>query len=170
MRMRRISWLPAALLLGLIGCAGVQKDLYLPRDFQPRQYQQLAVLNLDPQVVFSEYAEAELLKKGYKVKEHSLVRQVLRKEGLTQEESLEPQALARLGGLLGVQGIVLCRVLEFSRFRDAYRLSIKMVDPASSQTVWSAQGFLEGKKGMRSSELLRQIVHSTLKDLPPVPE
>ena len=82
------------------------KDLVLPKDFQPRQYERLAVINQDPQVQFSEYVESELLRKGYKVKEGSVVRQLLKKEGI-QQESLDTQALARIGTLLDVQGIVL---------------------------------------------------------------
>ena len=165
-----------ALLLGLsmlflAGCLGalVHQDLVLPQDFQPRQYERLAVINLDPQVQFSEYVEAELLRKGYKVKEGSMVRQLLKKEGFLQE-SLDPEALAKIGTLLDVQGIVLCRVLEFSRFRDYYRLSIKMVAPETGNTIWSAQGALEGRSGQKSSILLREIVVSSLKRLPPCHE
>jgi hypothetical protein len=165
-----------ALLLGLSmlflgGCLGalVHQDLVLSQNFQPRQYERLAVIDLDPQVQFSEYVEAELLRKGYKVKEGSVVRQLLKKEGFLQD-SLDPQALAKIGALLDVQGIVLCRVLEFSRFRDYYRLSIKMVAPETGNTIWSAQGALEGRSGQKSSLLLREIVVSSLKRLPPCHE
>jgi len=112
--------------------------------------------------------ESELLRKGYKVKEGSVVQQLLKKEGFSQE-SLDAQALAKIGTLLDVQGIVLCRVLEFSRFRDSYRLSIKMVAPETGNTVWSAQGALEGRSGQKSSALLKEIVVSSLKNLPRVP-
>jgi hypothetical protein len=168
MKPRFVAFSLSLSMLLLAGCLGslVHEDLVLPRDFQPRQYERLAVLNLDPQVQFSEYVEAELLRKGYRVKEGSIVRQLLKKEGFPQE-SLDPQALAKIGSLLDVQGIVLCRVLEFSRFRDYYRLSIKMVAPQSGNTIWSAQGTAEGRSGEKSSTLLREIVVSSLKRLPP---
>jgi hypothetical protein len=151
------------------GCLGtVDQELVSRQDFHPQQYERLAVIDLDPQVQFSEYVEAELLRKGYKVKEGSGVRQLLKREGFLQE-SLDPQALAKIGTLLDVQGIVLCRVLEFSRFRDSYRLSIKMVAPETGNTVWSAQGAREGRSGQKSSALLKEIVVSSLKKLPPVP-
>ena len=170
MKLRFIAPLLASSLLLLGGCLGslADKDLVYPQDFQPRQYERLAVINLDPQVQFSEYVESELLRKGYKVKESSVVRQLLKKEGFSQE-SLDAQALAKIGTLLDVQGIVLCRVLEFSRFRDSYRLSIKMVAPETGNTVWSAQGALEGRSGQKSSALLKEIVVSSLKNLPRVP-
>jgi len=170
MKLRFVAALLTSSLLFLGGCLGalVDKDLVLPQGFQPRQYERLAVINLDPQLQFSEYVESELLRKGYKVKEGSMVRQLLKKEGFLQE-SLDVQALARIGTLLEVQGIVLCRVLEFSRFRDSYRLSIKMVAPETGNTVWSAQGALEGRSGQKSSVLLKQIVVSSLKKLPRVP-
>ena len=157
-------------LFFLSGCLGaqVQKDLAVPRDFQPKDYQRLAVINLDPQVHFSDYVEAELLKKGYTVKEGSTVQQLLKKEGWNKEEALDLQTLAKIGTLLEVQGVVLCKVLEFSRFRDSYRLSIKMVAPGTGNTVWSAQGMMEGKSGQKSSELLKQIVISSLEKLPPI--
>ncbi len=155
----------------LAACLGtpVQKDLVLSRDFQAKQYQRLAVIDLDPQVHFSEYVEAELLRKGYKVKERSTVQQLLKKEGLAKEESWDPDTLTKIGTLLHVQGIVLCNVLEFSRFRDSYRLSIKMVDPETGNTAWSAFGAKQGKRGQKSSELLKEIVASSLRKLPPVP-
>lgn len=151
------------------GCfsSAVKKDIVFPPDYRPEQYQRLAVLNLDPQVQFSEYVEAELLRKGYQVKEWSVVRQFLKREGLARDESLDPQTLAKIGSLLDVQGIVLCSVLDFSRFRDSYRLSIKMVAPDTGNTIWSAQGALEGRRGQERSELLRAIVVSSLKELPP---
>ena len=152
------------------GCGGlfVKKDLALSKGFQPSQYKSLAVINLDPQVRFSEYVEAELVRKGYQVKDSALVRKVLRQEGLEKEEGFDPQALAKIGSLLQVQGIVLCSVLEFSRFRDSYRLNIKMVAPNSGNTIWSAQGAKEGSKGQKSSELLKDITASSLRGLPAV--
>lgn len=155
----------------LAGCLGpsVHRDLVLSRDFQSRQYERIAVINLDPRINFSEYVEAELLKKGYRVKEWSIARQILVKEGLLGEGPLDLQNLAKIGRLLDVQGIILCSVLEFSRFRDSFRLSIKMVDPETGNTVWSAQGEMEGRRGEKSSMILREIVISSLKKLPPLP-
>jgi len=161
--------LVAAMLL-LAGCLGgsVRRDLVLSRDFQPRQYERVAVMNLDPRVNFSEYVEAELLRKGYKVKEGSSVRQLLIKEGLFREGAPDVQSLAKMGTLLDVQGIILCSVLEFSRFRDSFRLSIKMVAPETGNTIWSAQGELEGKGGEKTSTILRKIVIFSLANLPPL--
>ena len=169
MKLRFIAPLLTSSLLLLGGCLGslADKDLVLPKNYQPRQYERLAVINQDPQVQFSEYVESELLRKGYKVKEGSVVRQLLKKEGIPQE-SLDTQALGRIGTLLDVQGIVLCRVLEFSRFKDSYRLSIKMVAPETGNTVWSAQGASEGRSGQKSSVLLKEIVVSSLEKLPRV--
>jgi hypothetical protein len=128
----------------------------------------VAVVNLDPRVNFSEYVETELLRKGYKVKEWSSVRQLLIKEGLFREGSPDPQSLAQMGKVLGVQGIILCSVLEFSRFRDSFRLSIKMVAPETGNTIWSAQGEMEGRRGEKTSTILREIVISSLRKLPPL--
>jgi hypothetical protein len=128
----------------------------------------VAVVNLDPRVNFSEYVETELLRKGYKVKEWSSVRQLLIKEGLFREGSPDPQSLAQMGKVLGVQGIILCSVLEFSRFRDSFRLSIKMVAPETGNTIWSAQGEMEGRRGEKTSTILRKIVISSLGKLPPL--
>ena len=160
----------AVALLFLAGCLGasVRRDLVLSRDFQPRQYERVAVLNLDPRVNFSEYVEAELLRKGYKVREWSSTRQLLIKEGLFREGSPDLQNLAKMGTLLDVQGIVLCSVSEFSRFRDSFRLSIKMVAPETGNTVWSAQGEMEGRRGEKTSTILREIVISSLGKLPPL--
>jgi hypothetical protein len=154
------------LLLG--GCLGssVRRELFVSPDFQPRQFQKLAVINLDSQVQFSEYVEAELLRRGYTLKEGSAVRQLLKKEGYSKEDSFTPEGLARIGTLLEVQGIVLCSVLEFSRFHDAYRLSMKMVNPQTGHTLWVAQGFLEGKKGEKSTDIIRSIVAASLQTLP----
>jgi hypothetical protein len=157
--------LPMFLLAGCLG-ASVHRDLVLSRDFQPRQYERVAVISLDPRVNFSEYVEAELLRKGYKVKEWSIVRQLLIKEGWFREGSLDLQNLAKIGTLLDVQGIILCSVLELSRFRDSFRLSIKMVAPESGTTIWSAQGQMEGRRGEKTSSILREIVISSLKGLP----
>jgi hypothetical protein len=73
-----------------------------------------------------------------------------------------------MGTLLEVQGIVLCSVLEFSRFRDSFRLSIKMVAPDTGNTIWSAQGEMEGRRGEKTSTILREIVISSLGKLPPL--
>ena len=164
-----LSFLAVAMLF-LAGClaGSVRRDLVLSRDFQPRQYERVAVVNLDPRVNFSEYVEAELLRKGYKVKEWSSVRQLLIKEGLFREGSPDPQSLAQMGKVLGVQGIILCSVLEFSRFRDSFRLSIKMVAPETGNTIWSAQGEMEGRRGEKTSTILREIVISSLRKLPPL--
>jgi len=152
----------------LAGCLGnaVKKDLVFPPDFEPRKYQRLAVINLDARVQISEYVEVELLKKGYQVKERSVVQELLKKEGLIKEESPALSSLTRVGALLDVQGIVLCNILEFSRFRDSYRLSIKLVDPVTGNIVWSVMGAMEGRRGQKSGELLKEIVVSSLKDLP----
>jgi hypothetical protein len=160
----------AAAILFLAGCLGgsVRRDLVLSRDFQPRQYERVAVISLDPRVNFSEYVEAEMLRKGYKVKEWSSVRQLLIKEGLFREGSPDLQNLAKMGRLLDVQGIILCSVLEFSRFRDSFRLSIKMVAPETGNTIWSAQGEMEGRSGEKTSTILRTIVISSLDKLPPL--
>ncbi len=125
-------------------------------------------MNMDAQVQFSEYVEAELVRRGYQVKESSSVRRLLAKEGLEKDGALDPPALARIGSLLDVQGIVLCTVLDFSRFRDAYRLNIKMIDPGTGNTIWSAQGAMEGRRGGKPGDLLKAIVASSLKELPPV--
>lgn len=160
----------AVVALLVAGCLGgtVRRDLVLSRDFQPRQYERLAVVNLDPRVNFSEYVEAELVRKGYKVKEWSSVRQLLIKEGLFREGSPDVQNLAKMGTLLDVQGIVLCSVLEFSRFHDSFRLNIKMVAPQTGNTIWSAQGEMEGKRGEKTGTILRAIVISSLAKLPPL--
>jgi hypothetical protein len=147
----------------------VKKDLILSRDFKPQAYSGLAVINLDPQIQFAQYVEAELLKKGYKVKETGTVGQLLKKEGLLKEGSVDAQSLPKIGDLLQVQGIVLCSVSEFSRFRDSYRLSIKCVAPNTGDTLWYAEGAKEGRRGQKSSELLKEIVVSSLKGLPSVP-
>ena len=154
-----------------VGCfdTRVKRDLVLSRDFKPQAYSVLAVINLDPQIQFSQYVEAELLKKGYKVKEGGAVGQWVKKEGLLKEGSLDVRGLAKIGDLLQVQGIVLCSVLEFSRFRDSYRLSIKCVAPKTGETVWYAEGAKEGRKGQKSSELLKEIVISSLNQLPRLP-
>jgi len=159
----------AAVLL-VVGClaASVHRDLVISRDFQPRRFERLAVVNLDPRVNFSEYVETELLRKGYKVKEWSSVRQLLIKEGLFREGSPDVQNLAKMGTLLDVRGIILCSVLEFSRFRDSFRLSIKMVAPETGNTIWSAQGEMEGRRGEKTSTILRTIVISSLAKLPPL--
>ncbi len=161
-----LSLLAAFLLLGACSRISVRKDLVLHPGFQPQQYQKLAVINLDPHIQMAEYAEAELVRKGYQVKEGFLVRQMLKNGGFAKEEALDAQALIKIADQMGVQGIVLCSVLEFSRFKDAFRLSIKMVDPTRGITVWTAQGAAEGKRGEKVSELLRAIVISCLKDLP----
>src|SRR5512143_3223556 len=76
------------------GCSGrVKKDLTLARDFRPQEVQTLAVINLDSKIQFSHFVEAELLKKGYKVKESSVVAQLLKTEGLIKEGALDPSAL-----------------------------------------------------------------------------
>jgi hypothetical protein len=147
----------------------VKKDLTLARDFRPQEVQTLAVINLDPKIQFSHFVEAELLKKGYKVKESSAVAQLLKNEGLIKEGSLDPSALTQIGSRLQVQGIVLCSILEFSRFRDSYRLSMRCVSPETGNTLWFAEGAKEGRKAQKSSELLKEIVVSSLKGIPSVP-
>lgn len=156
------------LLLLPVGCfdARVKRDFVLSRNFRPQTCLSLAVVNLDGQIQFSQYVEAELLRKGYKVKEGGTVAQLLKKEGLVKDGSLDAQGLSKIGDLLQVQGIVLCRVLEFSRFRDSYRLSIKCVAPGTGDTLWYAEGAKEGRKGQKSGELLKEIVFSSLKGLP----
>jgi hypothetical protein len=158
-------------LAAFTACGGsrVKKDLSLARDFRPREVQTLAVVNLDPKIQFSYLVEAELLKKGYKVKESSSVARLLKDEGLLKEGSLDPAALAKIGRRLQVQGIVLCSVLEFSRFRDSYRLSMRCVSPETGNTLWLAEGSKESRRGQKSSELLKEIVVSSLKNLPAVP-
>jgi hypothetical protein len=148
--------------------ARVKKDLTLGRDFRPQEVQNLAVVNLDPQVQFSHFVEAELLKKGYRVKESSTVGQFLKSESLLKEGSLDPSSLAKIGSRLQVQGVVLCSIMEFSRFRDSYRLSIRCVAPQTGNTLWYAEGGKEGRKGQKSSDLLKEIVVSTLKGIPSV--
>ncbi len=164
-----ISFLMGCLVFSL-ACFGrsAQRDLVLSREYQPKLFLRVAVIDLDRQVHFSEYVEAELLRKGHQVKEGFTVRQVLKTEA-PKEKPLDPGGLEKIGTLLDVQGIVLCSVLEFSRFRDAYRLSIKMVNPKNGFTLWSAQGYIEGKKGQKTADLLREIVASSLKDLPSIP-
>ena len=119
------------LFLLQVGCfdTRVKRDLVLSRDFKAQAYPVLAVINLDPQIQFAQYVEAELLKRGYKVKDGGAVGQLLRREGFLKEGSLEAQSLPKIGDLLQVQGIVLCSVSEFSRFRDSYRLSIRVRGP-----------------------------------------
>jgi len=146
----------------------VKRDLTLARDFRPQEVQNLAIVNLDPQVQFSHFVEAELLKKGYRVKESSTVGQFLKSEGLLKEGSLDPSALAKIGSRLQVQGVVLCSIMEFSRFRDAYGLSIRCVAPQTGNTLWYAEGRKEGRKGQKSSDLLKDIVVSSLKGIPSV--
>jgi hypothetical protein len=160
-----------ALVLLLIAPAGcldgkVKKDFVLGRDFQPAVYSNLAVVNLDQKIQFAQYVEAELLRKGYQVKDAGTVSQWLKKEGMGKEGSLDLQSLKKIGDLLQVQGIVLCAVPEFSRFRDSYRLSIKCVTPETGDTLWYAEGSKEGKKGQKSGDLLKEIVASALSPLP----
>lgn len=164
----RIFLAALVVLLFSYGClsSGVRKDFVSSAEFRPEKFQRLAVINVDPQIQFSEYVEAELVRRGYQVRESASVRELLAKEGLGKEGNLDPAALAKIGSLLDVRGIVLCSVLDFSRFRDSYRLNIKMIDPATGNTLWSAQGALESRKGQKRSELLKQIVAASLKDLP----
>ncbi len=159
------------LLLAHAGCfgAGVKRDFVLGRDYNPAVYSTLAVINLDPQIQFGQYVEAELLRKGYKVKEGGVASQILKREGLLKDTSLEGQTLKRIGDVLQVKGIVLCRVLEFSRFRDSYRLTMKCVAPETGDTLWYAEGAKEGKKGQKSGDLLKDIVASALQQLPRLP-
>jgi hypothetical protein len=153
--------------LFLPACATpVKKDFTLAPDFRPQNMQTLAVVNLDPQIRFSHFVEAELLKKGYRVKEGSAVGQFVKNEGLVKDNALDLSALSRIGSHLQVQGVVLCSVLEFSRFRDSYRLSIRCVAPDTGNTLWYAEGAKNGRKGEKSSDLLKDIVVSSLKDLP----
>jgi len=159
----------SCLLVCACGETRVKRDLTLARDFRPQEVQNLAVVNLDPQVQFSQFVEAELLKKGYRVKEGSTVGQFLKSEGLLKDGSLDPPALAKIGSRLQVQGIVLCSVMEFSRFRDSYRLSIRCVAPETGNTLWYAEGGKEGRRGQKSSDLLKDIVVSSLKGVPSVP-
>jgi hypothetical protein len=155
--------------LFFVACAAsVKKDFSLSPDFQPHNVQGLAVVNLDPQVRFSHFVEAELLKKGYRVKEGTVVGQFVKNEGLAKDGSLDQSALAKIGSQLQVQGVVLCSVLEFSRFRDSYRLSIRCVAPESGNTLWYAEGSKEGRKGQKSSDLLKEIVVASLKGVPAV--
>ena len=170
------GYLPFLLVLFLFlaifsACSGtrVKKDLILARDFRPQGVQTLAVINLDPQIQFSHFVEAELLKKGYRVKESSTVAQMLKSEGLIKGGALDPSALAKIGSRLQVQGIVLCSILEFSRFRDSYRLSIRCVSPETGNTLWFAEGMKEGRQGQKSNELLKEIVVASLKGIPSVP-
>jgi hypothetical protein len=145
----------------------VKRDFSLSPEFKSQNTQVLAVVNLDPQVRFSHFVEAELLKKGYRVKEGSMVGQLVKDEGLVKDGSVGQAALAKMGSQLQVQGVVLCSVLEFSRFRDSYRLSIRCVAPDTGNTLWYAEGSKEGRKGLKSTELLKEIVVASLKDLPP---
>jgi hypothetical protein len=161
-----LSLLAPFLFFGACSGTSIRKDLVLHPSFQPEQYQKLAVINLDPHLQMAEYAEAELVRKGYQVKEGFIVRQMLKNAGFTKEEALDGQALVKIADQLEVQGIVLCSVLEFSRFRDAFRLNIKMVDPTRGITVWAAQGNAEGKRGDKASELVKAVVIACLKDLP----
>ena len=146
----------------------VKKDFTLSSDFRPQDVQTLAVVNLDPQVRFSHFVEAELLKKGYRVKEGVVVGQFVKNEGLVKEGSLDLSALAKIGDQLQVRGVVLCSVLEFSRFRDSYRLSIRCVSPETGNTLWSAEGAKTGRQGQKSSDLLKDIVVSSLKGVPAI--
>ena len=158
-----------AFLLSTACGPSVKKDFTLAPDFRPQNAQNLAVVNLDPQVRFSHFVEAELLKKGYRVKEGSAVGQFVKNEGLVKEGSLDLAGLAKIGKHLQVQGVVLCSVLEFSRFRDSYRLSIRCVAPDSGNTLWYAEGARDGRTGGKSSEVLKDIVVASLKSLPSVP-
>ena len=158
------------LFLAHAGCfgAGVKRDFVLGRDYNPAVYSTLAVINLDPQIQFGQYVEAELLRKGYKVKEGGVASQILK--GKDCSKTLPWRArLKRIGDVLQVKGIVLCRVLEFSRFRDSYRLTMKCVAPETGDTLWYAEGAKEGKKGQKSGDLLKDIVASALQQLPRLP-
>jgi hypothetical protein len=157
--------------LVLAGCfdGRVKRDLVLAREFHPQAYSVLAVINLDPQIQFSQYVEAELLRKGYKVKEGITVGQLLKKEGFLKEGALDAKSLPKMAALLQVQGIVLCNVMEFSRFRDSYRLGIRCVAPKTGDTLWYAEGAKEGRRGQKSSELLKEIVVASLSKLPALP-
>jgi hypothetical protein len=164
-----ILMIPFFFILGGCLAASFQKDLIWSKDFQPKDYQRLAVIDMDPQIHFGEFVEAELLKKRYQIKEKSIVRQMTHQGELLNKEISDPSILSKLGGMLKVQGIVLCSVLEFSRFRDSYHLNVKMVDPETGNILWVAQGAMEGKKGRKSSELLKRIVHLSLENLPSAP-
>lgn len=155
----------------LLGCYlfSLSGEVYLSPGFKASQYKYLAVLNLDPQIKFAEYVEAELTRKGYEVKEEALFRQMLKKEGITKEDTFSWEELAKIGEILKIQGLVFCRVLDFSRFRDFYRLQIKMISTETGNTVWVAQGSMEGKRGEKPGDILKQIVASALKDLPEIP-
>jgi hypothetical protein len=157
-------------LILLPSCLGtsVKREWAFSREFQPRLYFRLAVIDTDPQFQISSYVEAELLRKGYQVRDAFTVREAL-KTVISKDQPFNPEILEKMGRLLDVQGIVLCSVLEFSRFRDAYRLNIKMVNPQNGYTLWSAHGYAEGKKGQKPADLLREIVASSLKDLPAAP-
>lgn len=159
------------LFSSLFGCylLTLSGEVYLSPEFKAAQYKYLAVWNLDPQIKFAEYVEAELTRKGYEVKEEALFRQMLKKEGITKEDSLSLEELAKIGKILKIQGIVFCRVLDFSRFRDFYRLQIKMVSTENGNTIWVAQGSMEGKRGEKPGDILKQIVAAALKDLPEIP-
>jgi hypothetical protein len=152
----------------LSGCWGisVNKELFLSNNFQENQYQKLAVINLAPQVYLADIIEGELIKKGYLVKDSSFVRQLIKAKGFSPDGNWDLPTLTQVGKMLEVQGIVFCSVLEYSRFKDSYRLIIKMVDPQSGNTLWSAQGSIEGRKGQKSSDLLQEIIASSLHDLP----
>jgi hypothetical protein len=171
MKAKALSFFMIALFPLVGGCitGSVQKELVWSKDFQPKDYQCLAVIDTDPQIQFGEYVKAELLKKGYQIREKSMVRQMVKKGELIKEEISDLSTLTKIGKMLKVQGIVLCSVSEFSRFRDFYSLSIKMVAPETGNILWIAQGSTEGKRGQKTSELLKRIVYSILKTLPPVP-
>lgn len=158
------------LLSPLFACYffSVTGEFFLTPGFQPPQFRQLIVLNLDPQIHFAEYVEAELVKKGYEVKEEALARQMLKKEGILKDGSFSLEELKKIGQILKVQGVVFCRVLDFSRFRDYYRLQIKMVSAETGNTIWVAQGSMEGKRGEKPSAILGKIVSTSLRDLPSV--
>ncbi len=170
--MKRIYFLVILILcFSFGGCYlfSLSGEIFLSPEFKPKQYEHLAVLNLDSQIRFAEYVEAELTRKGYKVKEEALLRQMLKKEGITKVDSFALEELAKIGHNLKIQGIVFCRVLDFSRFRDFYRLQIKMVSTQTGSTIWVAQGSMEGKRGEKPGDILKQIVTTALKDLPEIP-
>ena len=158
------------LLISFTACGTpVKKDFTVSPEFRPQVVQLLAVVDLDAQVRFSPFVEMELLKKGYRVKDGPLVGQFVKDQGLLRGSSLDLSALSKIGSHFQVQGVVLCSVLEFSRFRDSYRLSIRCVAPETGNTLWHAEGAKEGRKGQKSSELLKEIVVSCLKGIPSVP-